>query len=53
MEELMMEIDRDPMVRKKVNLYKDNKAISDRKKERIEKYKNKETLQEKIQKIKE
>lgn len=41
MEDLMMEIDRDPMTRKKINLYKDEKAIKERRKERMEKYKTK------------
>ena len=38
MEELMNEIDRDPEVRKKMNLYKDQQTIDSIKKQRKEKY---------------
>ena len=48
----MQEIDRDPEMRKKINLYKDKEAISRVKKERKEKYVTKQSLNEKIEELK-
>lgn len=44
MEELMQEIDIDPEIRKKVNLYKDQETIDNIKQRRKEKYKTKGEL---------
>lgn len=52
MEELMMELDRDPEQRKKVNLYKDQQAIDKVKKDRKNKYSNKQNLNDKIEELK-
>lgn len=52
MEELMMELDRDPEQRKKVNLYKDQGMIQKIVKDRKDKYSTKESLSEKIEQLK-
>lgn len=52
MEELMQEIDIDPEIRKKVNLYKDQETIDNIKQRRKEKYKTKGELQARIAQLK-